>query len=147
MSNLYKEKLKAQLGMPTESIAPVSPPVEMSEEDMKSLYELLKQKFSGGPVAEEEVTPDSLAATDADVATDPAPLDETDEAHDKADSVYYEMLTYIKEKISSCDDPKEKKIIRKFYEMCYKMREKFIDEMTSPDEVGGDEAAQKNLGK
>jgi hypothetical protein len=145
--NIYKEKLKAKLGM-GENIAPVSPPVEMSEEDMKSLYELLKQKFSGGPVAEEEVSPDSLAATDADVAADPvAPVDNLDEAVDMADGVYYEMLTSLKEKMAACENLKEKKMVRKCYEMCYKMREKFITEMTSPDEVEGDEAAQKNLGK
>lgn len=149
MSNLYKEKLKAKLGM-GENIAPVSPPVEMSEEDMKSLYELLKQKFNGGSEEAQALAPDdidSLAATDADVGEPAAPIDNLDEAVDMADGVYYEMLTTLKEKMSACENLKEKKMVRKCYEMCYKMREKFINEMTSPDEVEGDEAAQKNLGK
>lgn len=141
--NTYRETIRRKLGLSEEQ-----PPVatsdsasmgggmgDMDESTLNSVLEILQNEINkreavGEVEGMEE--PVSEPVAQPPIATEPG-ASVTVEAESVADDVYFEMLNTFKNNISNCEDANRKNMYRKCYEMCYKMREKFIKEMTNTE--------------
>jgi len=121
----------------------------MDEESLNSMLELLSREIAKREAVgeteeaegmEEPVTsPVTSGNSVPEAGQPPAPVQpgasvSIDEAQQVADDVYFEMLNAFKENVSKCQESGRKRMYAKCYEMCYKMRDKFIKEMTAVEE-------------
>jgi hypothetical protein len=117
----------------------------MDEKSLNSMLELLSREIAKreavGETEEAEGMEEPVTSGNSvpEAGQPPAPVQpgasvSIDEAHQVADDVYFEMLNAFKENVSKCQESGRKRMYAKCYEMCYKMREKFIKEMTTVEE-------------
>jgi len=118
----------------------------MDEATLNSVLELVqKEILKREAVGEVEGMEDPAAKTVAPPEAGTAPAGQppvaaepgasvTLEAEQVADDIYFEMLNSFKNNIANCDDASRKEMYRKGYNHLYKMREKFIKEMTACEE-------------
>lgn len=146
--NAYREQLRKHVGLaevdpaaPTPAPAPeASADASMGgggndfgsidENTINAMLEILKKE-----IANRSGTIDKTPAPgeDPQVAQVKAP-EACNEAELLADDVFFEMLNSFKANISNCENTTKKDLYRKGYNALYKMRDKFIKEMTACDE-------------
>jgi len=141
--NEYRNNMRTEMGLPVTEEDPMvtdvapqmpmegsgacapAPAPAIDQATMQAVLEMIKSQ-----IAQQE---------GAQAMSAPAPMEEvqadTENAKTIADDIYFEMLGEFKSKVAACEDPEKKKAYGKVYNFLYKMREKFIAEMTAGDEV------------
>lgn len=149
--NEYRSELKRQLGLKEEDPMATSPTPAttadmggdatgssmggMDEATLNNMLELINREIAKREAVGAEAMEDP-AAKHVGVPEVPSANSEgcMKEAEMLADDIYFEMLNTFKNNIANCDDAGRKEMYRKGYNYLYKMRDKFIKEMTACDE-------------
>jgi hypothetical protein len=142
----YKEQLRKKIGL---SEDPMTAAPDMAaggdmgggtdlggidENTINTMLELLQKEIAARTAGGEQegMEDPAVAGTNVPEAGTPDAAI-CKEAEMMADDVYFEMLNTFKTNIANCEDATKKDLYRKGYNLLYKMRDKFIKEMTACD--------------
>jgi hypothetical protein len=147
LASEYRKTIKEKLGLKEEDPAMVGSPSaanpadqmgdvgSLDEGTLNSILELLTREIAKREAVGEPEVDTAAPGVDPQAQVTPAPqASDMNEAEMLADDVFFEMLNSFKNNIANCEDSNRKNMLRKSYELCYKMRDKFIKEMTAPEE-------------
>lgn len=138
--NDYRKNMRENMGLPDDVVTedePIAPPISeeppmpaepgasasIDEATMEAVLEMIKTE-----IAKKEGQEAMTAPT-----TPPAPVGANPINQDEllADDIYFEMLSEFKKKVATCKDENRRACYERAYKHLYKVREKFIGEMSA----------------